>query len=102
MIFVNPNAKIHFFLETSKGKTVFRFSSIIFPSLIFRFAFAMAPFYFRSERDSWSVVIAKDKEKHSGELSPEFFVSLVNHLTTAFGACILIPELDVIAHTLWA
>ena len=40
MIFVNPNAKIHFFLETSKGKTVFRFSSIIFPSLIFRFAFA--------------------------------------------------------------
>lgn len=67
MIFVNPNAKIHFFLETSKGKTVFHISNIIFHSLILRFAFAMAPFCFRSERDSWSVVIAKDKEKHSGE-----------------------------------
>ena len=58
--------KYIFFLKRPRERPFFVFSHIIFPSLILRSAFAMAPFCFRSERNSWSVVIAKYKEMHMG------------------------------------
>ena len=104
--------KYIFFLKRPRKSTFF-FPHIILPvhfpfvlpSLILRYAFGLPSLLkgmvgTKSELRHYGV-IRKAYRDMLGKLSPEFFISLINHLTSTFGACLFIPDLDVIAHTLW-